>query len=406
MIKPGLQVILFLALRSIQRHAFSSFLAIFSISMAGGLVLSTWKINQETRRAFHISTSGFDAVLGARGSKLQIILNSLFHLEDSPGNLTWEQYELIKSNRGVKEAYPIAVGDNFLGYRLVGTEPDLFEKHEWNPGRSYEIQSGGRIFSSMAKEALVGSFVADQIGLKLGDQFHPYHGLDFNEENKHEDIYVVVGILEPTGTPTDRVIWIPIKGIQLMEGHDPAMAHSLSAVLLKLKGSAGFSLHTKYNKQGNVATLAWPIASTLSSFFDKFSWFQKVLELVAGLVAIIGVFIIILSLRTSMNEKKREFAILRCLGASRKVVTSIVLFQSLTLAFLGGVGGVAFHYLINLISFSLIRENTGVMMNSFSFDPMIFYLFGSVLVLGLISGILPSFQAYKNELSENLKIST
>ena len=112
MIKPGLQVILFLALRSIQRHALSSFIAIFSISMAGGLVLSTWKINQETRRAFHISTSGFDAVLGARGSKLQIILNSLFHLEDSPGNLTWEQYELIKSNRGVKEAYPIAVGDN------------------------------------------------------------------------------------------------------------------------------------------------------------------------------------------------------------------------------------------------------------------------------------------------------
>ena len=215
---------------------------------------------------------------------------------------------------------------------------------------------------------------------------------------------MVVGILEPTGTPTDRVIWIPIKGIQLMEGHDPTMAHSLSAVLLKLKGAAGFSLHTKYNKQGNVATLAWPVASTLSSFFDKFSWFQKVLELVAGLVAIIGFFIIILSLRTSMNEKKREFAILRCLGASRMVVTSIVLFQSLTLALLGGVGGVAFHYLLNLISFSIIRENTGVMMNSVSFDPMIFYLFGSVLVLGLISGVFPSFQAYKNELSENLKI--
>ena len=88
------------------------------------------------------------------------------------------------------------------------------------------------------------------------------------------------------------------------------------------------------------------------------------------------------------------------------VVTSMVLFQSLTLAFWGGVGGVAFHYLINFISFSIIRENTGVMMNSFSFDPMIFYLFGSVLVLGLISGILPSFQAYKNELSENLKIIT
>ena len=144
--------------------------------------MSTWQINQETRRAFNNSANGFDAVLGARGSKLQIILNSLFHLEESPGNLPWEQYELIKNTSGVRRAFPIAVGDNYHGYRLVGTEPEMFFEHEWKPGQKFTVKSGGRIFSALAKEALVGAFVAKKLGLNIGDKFHPYHGLDFKRK--------------------------------------------------------------------------------------------------------------------------------------------------------------------------------------------------------------------------------
>ena len=82
--------------------------------------------------------------------------------------------------------------------------------------------------------------VARKLNLKIGDRFHPYHGLTYKEESKHSDIYVVVGLLEATGTPADRVIWIPIKGIQLMEGHDASMAQSVSAVLLTLKSGGLF----------------------------------------------------------------------------------------------------------------------------------------------------------------------
>jgi putative ABC transport system permease protein len=405
MIKPGLKIIFFLAARGINKHKFSSFVAIFTISMAAGLFLSTWQINLETRKAFSNSANGFDAVLGARGSKLQIILNSLFHLEESPGNLAWEQYELIKSAPGVRRAYPIAVGDNYHGYRLVGTEPEMFQEHEWKPGQKFDVKPGGRIFSPVAKEALVGSFVAQKLGLGVGDKFHPYHGLDFKEENKHEDIYLVVGVLEYTGTPADRVIWVPIKGIQLMEGHDKSMAQTISAVLLKLNGAAGISLHTKYNRQGNVATLAWPVASTLSSFFDKFSWFQTVLEIIATMVAIVGCMIILLSLRSSMNERKREFAILRFLGAPRKAVTAVIIWQSVILAVSGGVVGIGIHLLINLAVFQVIREKTGVVLEVFSLDSSAIFVLVAILIVGLISGILPAIQAYKNELSENLKLN-
>ena len=269
-----LGLIFFLALKGFRQHMFGSLVAAFSIALAGGLLLGTLKIQKQTKASFNNASGGFDAVLGARGSKLQLVLNALFHLDSSPGNLSWEQYELIKNTPGVKEAYPIAVGDNYLGYRLVGTDPQLFYRHEWKKGEKYKLQSG-RVFSEMAKEALVGSFVAERLKLKIGDRFQPYHGLNFKEDAQHQDVYVVVGLLEATGTPSDKVIWVPIKGIQLMEGHDAEMAKSVSAVLLSLRGATGFNLEIKYNRQGNQATFAWPVAATLASFFEKMNWFSS-----------------------------------------------------------------------------------------------------------------------------------
>ena len=208
-----------LSTRGIKQFLLSSLIASLSIAMAGGLFLSTWKIKEGAQKSFKLSSSGFDGVLGARGSKLQLILNAIFNLEASPGNLDWEQYELIKNTSGVKEAYTLAVGDNYMDYRIVGTTPTLFTEHEWKEGINYQLNQGGRVFSESNKEAVVGSFVSSRLGLKVVDTFHPYHCLTFNESSKHDDIYVVVGILSSTGTPADKVIWVPIKGIQHMDGH-------------------------------------------------------------------------------------------------------------------------------------------------------------------------------------------
>ena len=406
MIRPGLRTILFLAQKGFGQHAFSSLVASLTIALAAGLFLSTFKIKEEANKAFSNASGGFDAVLGARGSKLQLILNALFHLEASPGNLSWEQYETILKTPGVREAFPIAVGDNYLGYRLVGTLPNLFTDHQWRPGENYTVQKGGRIFTDSAKEALVGSMVARKLNLKIGDRFHPYHGLTYKEESKHSDIYVVVGLLEATGTPADRVIWIPIKGIQLMEGHDASMAQSVSAVLLTLKGAAGFSLDLKYNKQGDRATLAWPVASILGSFFNKLNWFEDVLSLVAYMVAFIGSMIIFATLRSAMNERIREFAILRCLGASRRDVTFVVLAQSMMISFLGALGSLLFSFVIHSITARLIREQTGVVMEGIAIDQATITTFFVLLLIGLLSGLLPALQAYRVNLSENLKPRT
>jgi len=402
MLRSSPWVILFLAIRGLRQYAFSTIVASLAIALAGGLFLGTWKIKEEAKKAFSRSAGGFDAVLGARGSKLQLVLNGLFHLEASPGNLSWDQYELIRDTRGVSEAYPIAVGDNYHGFRLVGTLSEMFEKHKWSKGRKYQVQSGGRIFTDNAKEALVGAFVARKLGLKVGDTFHPYHGLVFKEEAKHKDIYVVVGILEATGTPADKVIWIPIKGIQLMDGHNPKTATDVSAVLLNLKGSSGFMLDMKYNKQGNVATLAWPVAGTLASFFERLVWFQRVLEVIAYLVAFVAVCVILAILRNAMNERRREIAILRSLGARRATVTTVVLVQA-GLITLFGIVGAFFSYLgIGLFAASVVREQTGVLLEPFTYDPSFLYVPFGMLAVGLLSGLLPALQAYRSDVAKNL----
>ena len=397
-----LGLIFFLALKGFRQHMFGSLVAAFSIALAGGLLLGTLKIQKQTKASFNNASGGFDAVLGARGSKLQLVLNALFHLDSSPGNLSWEQYELIKKTPGVKEAYPIAVGDNYLGYRLVGTDPQLFYRHEWKKGEKYKLQSG-RVFSEMAKEALVGSFVAERLKLKIGDRFQPYHGLNFKEDTQHQDVYVVVGMLEATGTPSDKVIWVPIKGIQLMEGHDAEMAQSVSAVLLSLRGATGFNLEIKYNRQGNQATFAWPVAATLASFFEKMNWFRRVLEVISYVIAVVGILMVSSTMRSSINERKRDFAILRSLGSSRMVVTGVILGHTLIISLLGAVSSIGIMQGIWWVTESLIVEETGVLLGSMGLGLQDFGVLAGVVVTGILGGLWSAVHVYRSDLARNLQ---
>ena len=397
-----LGLIFFLALKGFRQHMFGSLVAAFSIALAGGLLLGTLKIQKQTKSSFNNASGGFDAVLGARGSKLQLVLNALFHLDSSPGNLSWEQYELIKNTPGVKEAYPIAVGDNYLGYRLVGTDPQLFYRHEWKKGEKYKLQSG-RVFSEMAKEALVGSFVAERLKLKIGDRFQPYHGLNFKEDAQHQDVYVVVGLLEATGTPSDKVIWVPIKGIQLMEGHDAEMAKSVSAVLLSLRGATGFNLEIKYNRQGNQATFAWPVAATLASFFEKMNWFRRVLEVISYVIAVVGILMVSSTMRSSINERKRDFAILRSLGSSRMVVTGVILGHTFIISLLGAVSSIGIMQGIWWVTESLIVEETGVLLGSMGLGLQDFGVLAGVVVTGLLGGLWSAAYVYRSDLARNLQ---
>jgi putative ABC transport system permease protein len=391
--------------KSLRHHLVSTLVSATAIALAGGLLIAVWVVQKEANHAFTGVTGGFDAVLGARSSKLQLVLNSIFHLEESPGNIAAADVEAIAKNPAVEVAVPIAVGDNFKGYRLVGVPLDLLLQVEFAPGRRYTIAAPGKPFSDGAHEAVVGSFVARELGLKPGSTFHPFHGLNFDESKQHAETYTVTGIFAPTGTPADRVIWIPLAGLQRMSGHDPRTATDASAVLLKLKASnamAGFQLDMLYNKRGNKLTFAWPIGAILAKLFDKIAWFDRILAFISYLVVVVATASILASIYNSMNERRREIAILRALGAGRATVFSAIVVEAGAIGAIGMALGFVIYAAIVLVASAIIRVQTGVVI-----DPLKFHLVMVLAPLGIIAlaalvGVFPAIKAYRTDVASGL----
>ena len=405
--------------RSLRQHALSSVVTIMSVGLAAGLTMSVFAINAQTYDAFTGGKVGFDAVLGARGSQLQLVLNTVFHLETSPGNIPWSLYKEISEDSRVTLAIPYAVGDNYQGYRIVGTTEEMFTKFTYREGQGFVLKSGGRVFDETKKEAVLGNYVAEKLGLEVGATFTPYHGLQFSEREKHRDEYTVVGIMEPTNGPSDRVLWIPIEGIFRMSGHvlrgggtvfrpspDAAVPEEhleVSAVMLKLRNpQAGFLLSQKINQQGKVATLAWPIARVMAELFDRIGWVSRILTMVAYLIVVVAAGSILASIYNTMNERRREFAILRALGARRATVFSAIVLEASTITTLGALVGFLVYGGILAAAFVIVRAQTGVVLDAFKFDPALWMTPVGMILLGALAGLVPAFKAYRTDVASNL----
>jgi putative ABC transport system permease protein len=389
--------------RSLRQHALSSVVTAMSIALAGGLLMSVWVVKEQSQRAFTGMNAGFDAVLGARGSKLQLVLNAVFHMDESPGNLAWADYLELEADPNVAVAVPLAGGDNYRGYRIVGVTPELFMDVEYAPGRRFRVLPPGRVFDPVLREAVVGNFAATRLGLGLGDRFQPYHGLRFEESHEHEESYVVVGIMEPSNTPADRVIWIPLKGVQLMSGHDPGAADELSAVLVRLKSPlVGKSMEVRYNREGSRLTFAWPIAQIMARFFERIAWFERVLAVVAYLVAAVAAGSILASIHNSMNERRRDIAILRALGAHRRTVFGAIVFEAMSLATLGMLVGFGVYAVILTAVAQLIRAQTGVVLEPLSWHAVMAWAPLAMIAVSALAGTIPAVKAYRTDVVTHL----
>ncbi|QOJ15420.1 MAG: ABC transporter permease [Planctomycetia bacterium] len=417
MIHTG-RAVLLLVRRNLRQHALSTIATALSLALAGGLTMAVFVIEGQTRAAFS-GGLGFDAVLGGRGSPLQLVLNSVFHLDTSPGNIPWKLYTEIRRRPYVEAAVPISVGDNYLNYRIVGTSLDMFEKLNYQPGRRLTVAPGGRLFDPDLQEAVIGSVVAQRAGLSIGSTFNPYHGITYDPAQRHDDEYVVVGILEQTNTPNDRVIFIPIEGIFRMSGHTlrgdggeytprrgkpiPDAVKEVSAVLLKLKpGQPGFHLFQEVNRQGRVATLAWPIGSVMAEIFDKLGWMAQVLRLIAYLVVCVAAASILTGIYNSLSARRRDYAILRALGARRGVVFVSIIAEAKSIAALGALLAFPVYAGILLAAALVVREQTGVVLDLWVGHPALWITPLAMIAIGGITGIIPARKAYATDVASNL----
>lgn len=497
----GLRLIIW---RSLIQHTLSTCITAFSIALGAGLLMAIFSLNTQTYQAFTGGSLGFDGVLGAKGSQLQLVLNTVFHLETSPGNIPWKlyqdirkqklfsldvqendfeelnqkkipdtiwealqqnlsengkkisekkelqiefnfshhewefrdpsqnttyflsykedshQFELAQKNSLVSLAIPYALGDNYHGFRIVGTLPEIFTQFEYQENKKFQIQKGGRIFEPLRQEAVIGSYVAQKTGLKVGSRINPYHGLVYEETAKHQEEYVIVGIMETSNSPSDRVIWIPIEGVFRIGGHVlrgsgtntyvpskkeaiPDEHKEVSAVMLKFSApEVGFFLNQTINRQGNIATLAWPIGVVMADLFEKMGWVNKILELVAYLIIVVATGSILASLYNTMNERKREFAILRALGAKRRFIFLVIILEAATIAFIGTIFGYLCYFLILGGASFIIQTRIGISLNIFAFHWVLVWTPLGMFFLGAIAGIIPAWKAYKTDVASLL----
>ncbi len=387
--------------KSLRQHALSTWVTAVSIAMATGLLLAVWAVKDQSLRAFSNVTGGFDAVFGPRGSELNLVLFGVFHMDKAPGTLPWADYEALqRDRRNIKAAVPIVVGDNFKNFRIVGTSADYFSV-EYQRGRSLTLAQG-RHFAAGAQEAVLGSFVASRLGLRVGDVFAPYHGLEYDPSQKHEAEYLVVGILRPSNTPADHVLWIPLLGAQNMPGHRAEAATDISAVLLQFNSAVqGPVFADQVNKGTRDKTVAM-IAPTVTRFFQRFEWLRVVLGAMAALVALVGAGGILASLYNTMNERRRELAILRALGARRSTVFGAMVMEAAAISALGALGGFGVYALCASAAAHYLRQHTGVVIDPWETSAVFVVAPAAVVVAGAAAGLLPAFKAYQTDVAENL----
>ena len=200
------------------------------------------------------------------------------------------------------------------------------------------------------------------------------------------------------------MIWIPLEGIQKMSGHDPKAATDVSAVLVKLRGSGtvGFRMDMMYNRQGNRLTFAWPIGATMADLFSKISWFDKVLTLVSYLVALVATASILASIYNSMNERRREIAILRALGARRRIIFGAIILEAAAISALGMLVAFVFYWAIMTGAAAVIRAQTGIVLDPFKFNLVMLWAPAALIALGAFAGVVPAVKAYRTDVAGHL----
>ncbi len=421
---------------------FTTILTILSVALAVALISSVLTLREETRKRFEEEGQAFDLVVGAKGSPLQLVLSSVYFMDSPTGNIPYAEYEQLKADKEyVKAAFPISIGDSYLGFRIVGTVRELFE-HKWESlltgaQRAPFQLADGRYFEK-SMEAVLGAAVAQQTGLKVGETFVSTHGVIAVPESlgghSHANLpYTVVGILKPSGSPFDRAVYTSLNSVWDAHRHGPnesGEAHEehheaeaghpeeeeeaayqewgakpesmITAVLVQLQSQLlRFQYREKIRETTSVMA-AIPI-NEIATFYDQFLGTAKLVLLAVGyLVVIISALSILIGLYLSIIQRKRDLAVMRALGASTYDIFGAVLIEAFWVTILGiGCG-----WLVGgAVSFGLgkyLAWRFGLTISAFNLTTEHLGAFATVALVGLIAGILPAWQAYHGDVAHDL----
>ncbi|MGD2119697.1 MAG: ABC transporter permease [Chromatiales bacterium] len=417
--------ILSLAWRSLRNRRFTAALTVISIALSVTLLVGVERLRSEARSSFANTLSGTDLIVGARTGPVQLLLYSVFRIGDATNNISWESYQDISAHPSVDWTVPISLGDSHRGFRVLGTTPAYFEHYRFARDHHLEIIKG-QVFSDLY-DAVLGAEVADKLGYKIGDPIIVAHGANDVSFARHKDKpFRVSGILARTGTPVDRTVHVslaaieaihidwksgaPIRGLSISADKARSMnlePKAITAAMVGLKSKiATFKVQRFINDYPEEPLSAILPGVALSQLWDLIGIAENALLIVSAFVVVVGLFGMLTALLTSLNERRREMAILRSVGARPAHVFALIMGEAGVLTLFGVLLGMALLYLLLFVGQPIINSQFGIFIEVGALSQYEWTLLGAVVGAGFLVGSIPSYRAYRLSLADGLSVRT
>ena len=404
-----------LSLKNIFNKPLSSTISLALLILGIGIISLLLQLNTLIKDQMDNNLKGIDMVVGAKGSPLQLILSSVYHIDSPTGNISLEEAEKIIENRMVGSSIKLLYGDNFKGYRIVGAEKKFIELYNG------KIKKGKNL--SKPFEVLVGSKVYNKLKIDIGDDLISSHGLRETGESHDDQSFKVVGLLEPSNSVIDQlIITLPQSVWDVHGNHDHEEEHEhdheeehehdhdeehqhddreITAMLIKFKSPMNIIQFPRQINETTNLQAAVP-SYEISRLFKLFGFGIETLSYLAYLIIIVSGFSLFINLFNSMRERKYEMALIRTLGASRLQLSTMIIFESIILTISGFILGLLFSRFGVMFVSSLMEESINYNLSSFKILNEEYWLLLLSVIIGLMASLIPAVQVYKMNISKIL----
>lgn len=411
-----------LAWKSARNRKVTAILSILTVAISVILLLGVERIRTQAKSSFANTISGTDLIVGGRSGQVNLLLYSVFRIGNATNNIDWKSYQEFSQHRAVKWAIPISLGDSHKGFRVMGTNHSYFEHYRYGQKQNLAFTKG-REFEQLF-ETVIGADVAKKLGYQIGSEIIIAHGISDVGFSRHDNLpFKVVGILAPTGTPVDKTVHVSLEAIEAIHvgwesganlGNTPDAQQlqnrdfqpkQITAMMLGLKSKIQtFALQRQINTYAKEPLSAILPGVALHELWGMMSVAEQALMAVSAFVVIAGLLGILSSLLTSLQERRREMAILRAMGARPRHVFSLLILEASSLTFIGILLGTFSLYLLLFVAAPFIQQSYGINLSVITLSNYELSLLALVQLAGTVIGFIPALRAYKQSLSDGMTI--
>lgn len=412
-------IFLKLAMKSLRNRSLTTVLTVFSIALSVILLLSVERAKRAAEDGFTQTISKTDLIVGARTGPVQLILFTVFNVGAPTQNISYKTYQEVKNHPAIAWTIPYSLGDAHKGFRVVGTNEDFFKHYRFRGNQPVEFASGKKFDGIW--DVVIGAEVARKLKYRLGDPIVVTHGVTKGEGVQHHDEkpFIISGILKPTGTPLDRAVYVSLEGMKALhteeESHEEHLHEKHSYEEVHVDAITSFfvgarsrietlKLQREINDFKGEPLLAIIPGATLSELWEGVSHIESVLRIISWMVVVVGFLAMLISLTTTLNERRREMSILRAIGATSTQIVGLLVFESALLSFLGVLLGTCFAIVLTMALQPWIEAQFGLYLSGAIFTMREgLYIFGAILG-GTVIGLIPALKAQKNALKDGLSV--